>query len=89
MNKEVYALLGDLGRTPDRRKPERMRKLAEYLSAEDSNEVKELFSEYLAEHPDLAAELIATEEVPPEPLEPESLQLNAEDRTRLKKLLGR
>ncbi len=89
MNKEVYSLLGDLGREPNKRKPEKMRKLAEYIAADGNNELKDLVHEYLAEHPELTASLMDSTEVPSEPLTPESLQLSPDDRTNLKNLLGR
>ncbi len=85
MNREVFAILGELTKDPQERNPERIQKLAEQLTAEGSNEVKQLYSKWLEDHPEFAeddcSELL-------EPAEPESLTLNSHDRDLLKSLLG-
>ena len=84
MNREIFALLSELGKAPQERTPDRMKKLADQLISEDDNEVKQLYRQYLEEHPELADSLSK-----PDNDEPESLQLTNHDQDLLKNLLGR
>ena len=84
MNREVFALLSELGKPAEERTPARMKKLADHLISENDNELKQLYRQYLEENPELD-----DSSSEPDNDAPESLRLTNHDQDLLKNLLGR
>ncbi|OVE80732.1 hypothetical protein BVY04_05170 [bacterium M21] len=83
MNKEIYAILNELSKDAQERNPKRMNRLAELLTAEGPIEVKQMYNQWLEDHPEMEDALMR-----PSPDEPETMVLPANDRDLLKNLLG-
>ena len=83
MNREIFSLLSELSKEPSERNNEKLGRVAELITAEGNNEVKQLYAQWLEENPDKQfLDLEPAQDV-------ETLKLDDHDRGMLNSLLGR
>ncbi|MCJ8330365.1 MAG: hypothetical protein HRT89_12545 [Lentisphaeria bacterium] len=89
MNKDVYAIIAELGKPADERNPDLMNKLASELCSEGPSDIKRIVNDYLEQNPGALADIYDNfDEDDLEPDIPESLKLSSPDKDKLKKLLN-